>query len=119
MLLIVWDSSSPTTLKSGMMSSGNWSRQNWRVSSSELFDTDDSILLSIDFPGDEAAKLPKLEDVSAAVGFPEDDRRANGTNSAASGFKLFALPVVVLSVLSMVEAPPLSRLIVLCSKKLK
>ncbi len=93
-------------------------RQNWWASSSELFDIDDSDLSSTAFPGGAEPKAAKLDDESAAVALPEGDLRAKGTNSAAFGFKLFALPMA-LRFLSLARAPWLDKLILLSDKKIK
>ncbi|KAI3786963.1 hypothetical protein L1987_41075 [Smallanthus sonchifolius] len=90
------------------MSSGSWWRQYWCTSSSELFDTDDSALSRTAFPGVVIPKLPKLEDASGAPTVEEGDLKANGTNSAASGFKRIVFPVA-LSVLSKTEGPLLGN----------
>ena len=76
---------------------------------------DDSDLSSTAFPGVVLVApklLPKVEDASGAVTLAEGDLRANGTKAAASGFRRIVFPVVV-SFLSMAEAPWLDKLIIL------
>ncbi|MFS7935071.1 hypothetical protein Hanom_Chr05g00399081 [Helianthus anomalus] len=98
------------------MSSGSWCCQYRCTSSSETFDTDDSDLSTTVFPSVVVPKLPKLEDASEAPTAAEGDLKANGTNSAASGFKRIVFPVE-LSFLSMAEDTLLDKLILLQAQK--